>query len=1649
MRKIYNWIASALLAAGMLLTTASWGAFDPVREDIDIFMVNPAIDASRPNVLILLDNTANWNTAFSNEKSALVSVVNGLTEFYNVGLAMFPETGGGNDSIDGSYIRFGTRQMIAANRTALSTMVNALDQLGDKGNNATPSLALSEIYYYFANATSRSGWGKLKSDYAGNTTHNALAASLPGNAFDQQPVSTNAASKVYRSPIADACQKNFIIYISNGPANENASALATSQSLLTAARGGTAPSTISISPSGQQGNWADEWAAFLAHTGFNVTIGGVTSRAYVNTYVIEVDPGTTGQGPDMTALMKSIATQGKGKYFATSSGNSGNAIVDALNQIFNEIQSVNSVFASTTLPVSVNVRGTHLNQVYIGMFRPDSDKAPRWYGNLKLYNLKASGSGSLYLADANGSAAENLLTGFIGQDKQSFWTRTSNFWDFRPVEQNGAGGGSDAPDGDLVEKGAVGQMLRESYASSQAGRNLYTCTSGSSVCSPCSIAGSGTDKTCTSGSFLSATPFTTGNDAITTASLSLGTQDVASLTAKITRNVTALTDRRQVSLNNSTSTPIAITLSNGAITHPVNSLSTALTRTLTALTGVLANTVNITSIAKVGGNFVATTSAPHGFAAGATVTIAGNSIAAYNGTWSVASPTSNTFQIAASGNPGTGSGGTATTQTNSTTARATLTNHGFSNGQSVTIAGANPTAFNGTFGVTVLDANTFTYSLGSTQGNASSPGTVTANSTTATGTTSTAHGLVTGNSIIISDANPSGYNGTFTVASTPSANSFTYTLGSPLVPNTASGVTVYKVGSGSTTVTATAPGHGLSSGSAYIISGTNPCYTGSYTIGSVTANTFTYTTASVCTSPPIGSYTVSSTTTGVTVMATLPSHGFDSQCPIGNSIAIYGTDTNHTGTYTIASMTADTFSYSTGSIRPTPVGTFWAGCVTSPRAFATTGAHGFSTGDSITISGVDTSGSLAGNNVYNITAAITVIDPDNFSYPITNTATSTASAVSGNTIMAAKNTTTAIAQSINHGFANGSSVSISGASPAAFNGNFTITALGANSFQYTLGSAQGDASGTILASAGSGSSTERDQIIQWVRGQDNAISPGGENANGSMTDCRASVHGDVLHSRPAVINYNRYAGDNDVYVFYGANNGVFHAVKGGITNDATDPGILTPGQEAWGFVPPEGFSQLKRLRNNSPQVGSDFKKPYFMDGPIGSYVIDANNNGKLTTADTGDKVYLYIGARRGGRYLYSLDVTNPLAPTYRWKIDNGTTGFFELGQTWSQPTIVTGINAHINPVLLFGGGYDPSVEDIENCTVTSATSTAVTYSKGTITYNTNPASGCTVSSGVSTVVNRSMGRAIYMVDAITGELIWSAGRPGSGATLEVSGMDFAIPADIQVIKNESGGATNRAYAVDTGGNVWRIDFGAVDKANWTVTKLAAIGDLSTKSGRRKFLYPPDVVSRSGYDAVLIGTGDREHPFDVTVTNRFYMFKDLGGDSGAVTGASVAQPTLTEAALYDTTSNCIQDCTGTTQSNAITALESAKGWYFSLGTGEKNIGNAIALAGVVFFNTNQPSQSSDNCGNNLGIARQYQVAVADATAVRDVDASGILTVSDRSSVHAGGGYLPSPVHVVVQIDGQIYEGVISGTSVQQPPGTTIGSRSRRYWYREID
>ncbi|MFD2270057.1 hypothetical protein ACFS07_00250 [Undibacterium arcticum] len=130
------------------------------------------------------------------------------------------------------------------------------------------------------------------------------------------------------------------------------------------------------------------------------------------------------------------------------------------------------------MPVSVNTQGTYLNQIYMGMFRPDASANPRWLGNLKQYQFILNGD-NLKLGDASSPtpqlAISSAKTGFISPNAISFWTTknlaaapdsTGGFYVNAP---NGAGLGFDSPDGELVEKG----WRRAAVARQESDRHLY------------------------------------------------------------------------------------------------------------------------------------------------------------------------------------------------------------------------------------------------------------------------------------------------------------------------------------------------------------------------------------------------------------------------------------------------------------------------------------------------------------------------------------------------------------------------------------------------------------------------------------------------------------------------------------------------------------------------------------------------------------------------------------------------------------------------------------------------------------------------------------------------------------------------------------------------------------------------------------------------------------------------------------------------------------------------------------------------------------------------------------------------------------------------------------------------------------------------
>lgn len=544
---------------------------------------------------------------------------------------------------------------------------------------------------------------------------------------------------------------------------------------------------------------------------------------------------------------------------------------------------------------------------------------------------------------------------------------------------------------------------------------------------------------------------------------------------------------------------------------------------------------------------------------------------------------------------------------------------------------------------------------------------------------------------------------------------------------------------------------------------------------------------------------------------------------------------------------------------------------------------------------------------------------------------------------------------------------------------YTCIACGSSAVTLGSGTAVFDAGNTAITAAALGvsSSTDRALLIDWVRGNSNA---GDEAGPGGTTTVRPSIHGDVLHSRPAVVNYG---GSTGVVVFYGSNDGQLRAVNGNQTGSAA-------GSELWSFVPEEHFAQLNRLRSNAPTIRlsgtvstTATPRDYFVDGPIGVYQ-------KFSSAGVLEKVWIFVGMRRGGRMVYAFDVTDPTAPRFMWKTSNAAAGMSLLGQTWSEPKPAR-VKGQTDPVLVFGGGYDAAAED------GSASTT--------------------------------MGNAVYVLNARTGGLLRAF--TGLNAVAPLIGIGRSVAADVTLMDSDFDGLVDRAYAVDLGGQVYRIDFEAADNSAlaasaWTIYKVA---DLSagTTTGR-KFFFGADVVATRSFTALMLGSGDREKPLLSATNDHFFQIFDRRVAKGA--------PLLATPIVW----------------SALLAMGSAPsvtgdGCYMALAQGEKVVNAATSIGGSTFFGTNRPSSSSASniCSANLGVARTY--------------AMPLFCVASTGQVVTGGGLPPSPVAGIVTVRRA------NGTAVQVPfvigaPNSrnsgiegsrlrpTIESpRQRRYWYQE--
>ncbi|WP_165726463.1 PilC/PilY family type IV pilus protein [Pseudoalteromonas sp. SA25] len=441
--------------------------------------------------------------------------------------------------------------------------------------------------------------------------------------------------------------------------------------------------------------------------------------------------------------------------------------------------------------------------------------------------------------------------------------------------------------------------------------------------------------------------------------------------------------------------------------------------------------------------------------------------------------------------------------------------------------------------------------------------------------------------------------------------------------------------------------------------------------------------------------------------------------------------------------------------------------------------------------------------------------------------------------------------------------------------------------------------------------------IDWARGVD-------VDNEFSSSAVRGDIFGDPLHSKPVAIDY----GNGDIRILIGTNAGFLHMFKDDDTNNKVS--------ESWAFIPSELYKIIKPLREK------ESSKKYGIDGPISVYFNNKSLNDKglndgTINANKGDQVWAAVGMRRGGRNYYGLDITKPDSPSLMWTIKGGEGKYKNLGQTWSKPQVAYIKSKGNTPLLIFGAGYDDNKDS-------------------------NDADKANIKT------KDKVGRGIYIVDAKTGEKVWIlAPKEDASKDAEFKG-EYSIAADVTLLDSNYDGYTDRIYAADTGGGIWRIDIS--DEGEFSHFQLADLGsDVD-----RRFFYKPvvartmfskvtitddGVVTRldTPYDAIVIGSGNRSNPNGGGTADELFMIRD----ENTVTKLFESAPqTITPSMLMgmnnDKFGSALDDVTEFVKLEDELANDFV-GWRYKLATGEKSLAAATVVGGVAYFTSFTPTLDS--------------------------------------------------------------------------------------------
>jgi type IV pilus assembly protein PilY1 len=486
------------------------------------------------------------------------------------------------------------------------------------------------------------------------------------------------------------------------------------------------------------------------------------------------------------------------------------------------------------------------------------------------------------------------------------------------------------------------------------------------------------------------------------------------------------------------------------------------------------------------------------------------------------------------------------------------------------------------------------------------------------------------------------------------------------------------------------------------------------------------------------------------------------------------------------------------------------------------------------------------------------------------------------------------------------------------------------------------------------------QIVDFLRG-------GNTNEGANAMRDRSTVLGDIIHSRPYYV-----ADTNNPTVFVGSNDGMLHAINAKFSD------VTNTGKERWAYVPSMLISKLKKLAYSPNDATNPFVHNYFVDGQI-----------NVATLSTGKRV-LVGGLGAGGKGLYALDITSTagltatteaeVASKVLWEITptkvnfatpSPSTSYANLGYTYGTPTI-TKINngGAALDVVIIGNGYNDAA-------------TGESY--------------------------------LYVINATTGALV-KAIQAGTAGTANANGLSSPVAVD-----TDNDGYSDRVYAGDLNGTMWKFDLSSPTVALWSASALLVTSPTQSITTTPGVALHPNggYMVTFGTGRVLSGTYGTYNQITSTWTTA--STGDLVDSSvhyvyGVWDGAPVGNTALLTQTLSERIFNYAGNITrvrrvtanaacwtSTTVPSCATVTPLHKGWKVALPAGERVLGEGSFIEnGRFYFSSYNPTvvphlvpgTSTNIFGENWLMELNFLTGGSSAIPFLDMDNNLLLNDSDR-------------------------------------------------------